>query len=160
MLNMVVLMGRLVADPELRYTPSNVAVTRFRIAVERSFAQGGERKADFIDIQAWRQTAEFVCKYFRKGSLIAVDGEIRTDTYTDKDGNKRNVFEVQANHVHFTGEKSGSGTMQGAYAQPQRSEYAPPAPQPLPPVQQPAPMFAVGTADEFQEVADSDDLPF
>ena len=79
MLNVAVLMGRLVADPELRQTPSGLSVTTFRIAVDRNYAKAGqERQADFIDIVAWRQTAEFVCKYFRKGSMIAVQGSIQT----------------------------------------------------------------------------------
>ena len=90
MLNVVALMGRLVADPELRHTPNGVATCTFRIAVDRSFVRAGEeRKADFIDIVVWRQTAEFVCKYFHKGNLIAVDGSIQTRTYEDKTGNKR-----------------------------------------------------------------------
>ena len=85
MLNVVALMGRLVADPELRHTPNGVATCTFRIAVDRSFVRAGEeRKADFIDIVVWRQTAEFVCKYFHKGNLIAVDGSIQTRTYEDK----------------------------------------------------------------------------
>ena len=103
MLNVVALMGRLVADPELRHTPNGVATCTFRIAVDRSFVRAGEeRKADFIDIVVWRQTAEFVCKYFHKGNLIAVDGSIQTRTYEDKTGNKRYAFEVVANNVHFT----------------------------------------------------------
>ena len=110
----VALMGRLVADPELRHTPNGVATCTFRIAVDRSFVRAGEeRKADFIDIVVWRQTAEFVCKYFHKGNLIAVDGSIQTRTYEDKTGNKRYAFEVVANNVHFTGEKSGSTGGQG-----------------------------------------------
>ena len=114
MLNVVALMGRLVADPELRHTPNGVATCTFRIAVDRSFVRAGEeRKADFIDIVVWRQTAEFVCKYFHKGNLIAVDGSIQTRTYEDKTGNKRYAFEVVANNVHFTGEKSGSTGGQG-----------------------------------------------
>ena len=97
MLNVVALMGRLVADPELRHTPNGVATCTFRIAVDRSFVRAGEeRKADFIDIVVWRQTAEFVCKYFHKGNLIAVDGSIQTRTYEDKTGNKRYAFEVVA----------------------------------------------------------------
>ena len=95
MLNVVALMGRLVADPELRHTPNGVATCTFRIAVDRSFVRAGEeRKADFIDIVVWRQTAEFVCKYFHKGNLLAVDGAIQTRTYEDKTGNKRDAFEV------------------------------------------------------------------
>lgn len=101
-LNVVALMGRLVADPELRHTPNGVATCTFRIAVDRSFVRAGEeRKADFIDIVTWRQTAEFVCKYFHKGSMIAVNGSIQTRNYEDKNGNKRTAFEVVAGGVHF-----------------------------------------------------------
>ncbi|KAA3405073.1 single-stranded DNA-binding protein [Akkermansia muciniphila] len=102
MLNIVALMGRLTADPELRTTPSNVPVTVFTLAVDRSYSkQGEERQTDFITIVAWRHTAEFVCKYFRKGQLVAVDGSIQTRRYTDKEGNKRTAFEVVAANVHF-----------------------------------------------------------
>ena len=101
MLNIVALMGRLVAEPELRHTPSGVATCTFRIAVDRSYSKDGERKADFIDIVTWRQTAEFVCKYFHKGSMIAVNGSIQTRNYEDKNGNKRTAFEVVAEGVHF-----------------------------------------------------------
>ena len=102
MLNVTVLMGRLVADPELRHTTSDIAVTSFTIAVDRSYVKSGaERQADFIDIVAWRSTAEFVCKYFRKGQLIAVQGSIQTRSYQDKDGNKRKAFEIVADNVHF-----------------------------------------------------------
>ena len=84
MLNVAVVMGRLVADPELRHTPSDVAVTSFTLAVDRSYVKSGtERQADFIDVVAWRSTADFVCKYFRKGQMMAVHGSIQTRTYTD-----------------------------------------------------------------------------
>ena len=105
-MNQVVLMGRLTADPELRHTPNELAVTAFTVAVNRPYGKDGEeRQADFINIVAWRATAEFVCKYFRKGQMIAVQGSIQTRSYTDKDGNKRKAFEVIADKVHFTGEK-------------------------------------------------------
>ena len=94
-------MGHLVAEPELRHTPSGVATCTFRIAVDRSYSKDGERKADFIDIVTWRQTAEFVCKYFHKGSMIAVNGSIQTRNYEDKNGNKCTAFEVVAEGVHF-----------------------------------------------------------
>lgn len=100
-LNVVALMGRLVAEPELRHTTSGVATCTFRIAADRSYSKDGERKADFIDIVTWRQTAEFVCKYFHKGSMIAVNGSIQTRNYEDKNGNKRTAFEVVAEGVHF-----------------------------------------------------------
>lgn len=109
-MNVVVLMGRLTADPELKHTPNNVTVTNFTIAMDRSYAKAGEaRQTDFIDIVAWRSTAEFICKYFRKGQMIALQGSIQTRSYTDKQGNKRKAFEVVADGVHFCGGKSESG---------------------------------------------------
>ena len=100
MINVVAIMGRLTYDPELRTTPTGVAVVRFQVAVDRNFQRAGEeRKADFIDVTAWRQTAEFVSKYFRKGSMIAVEGSIQTDNFTDKDGNKRKSVQVVASNV-------------------------------------------------------------
>ena len=102
MLNTAILMGRLTADPELRHTPSDVAVTSFTLAVDRSYVKSGaDRQVDFIDIVAWRSTAEFVCRYFHKGQLVAVQGSIQTRSYTDKEGNKRKAFEVVADNVHF-----------------------------------------------------------
>ncbi len=110
MLNKVVLMGRLTADPEHKQTPNGVSVTSFSIAVERNFAdkQTGTRGADFINIVAWRGTADLICKYFSKGRLIALEGSIQTRNYEDKNGNKRTAFEVVAEQVYFTGEKSDS----------------------------------------------------
>ena len=117
MLNTAILMGRLVADPELRHTPNNVAVTSFTIAVDRSYVKAGtERQADFIDIVAWRNTAEFVCRYFRKGQMIALQGSIQTRSYTDSQGIKRKAFEVVADGVHFCGSKSEEKTSDTAYA--------------------------------------------
>ena len=95
MLNRVVLMGRLVADPELKQTQNGVSVTSFRIAVDRNYVrQGEDRKADFFDIVAWRKTAEFIANNFGKGSLIAVDGQLQTRQYQAQDGTNRNVVEV------------------------------------------------------------------
>ena len=86
MINSVIIMGRLTYDPELRTTPNGISVVRFQVACDRNFSKSGEeRKADFIDVTAWRQTAEFVSRYFRKGSMIAVEGSIQTDNFTDKD---------------------------------------------------------------------------
>lgn len=105
MLNTAVIMGRLTADPELRKTPQGVDVTRFTVAVDRGYVkQGEERKADFVSVVCWRNTAEFVCKYFTKGSMIAVQGAIQTGTY-EKDGIKRNTFEIVADNVSFCGGK-------------------------------------------------------
>lgn len=108
MLNCAVLMGRLTADPEVRQTPSGVSVCRFTVAVDRSYTkQGEEKQTDFIDILAWRGTAEFVGKYFQKGSMIAVKGEIQTGSY-EKDGVKRRTFEIVAENVSFCGGKNES----------------------------------------------------
>lgn len=148
MLNVVALMGRLTADPELRTTPSNVPVTTFTLAVNRSYVkQGAERVADFINIVAWRHTAEFVCRYFRKGQLVAVDGSIQTRSYTDKDGNKRTAFEVVASNVHFAESKNSSG---GNSA---------PAPTHYDDANINA-SFAMGSTDDFEEIESDDDLPF
>lgn len=113
-LNVVALMGRLTRDPEMRKTPQGVSVATFTVAVDRSFVkQGEDRQADFIDIVCWRNTAEFVCKYFQKGSMIALNGSIQTRTYQDKNGNNRKTFEIVADNVHFAGEKKDGGTQGG-----------------------------------------------
>ncbi|MCX8167287.1 MAG: single-stranded DNA-binding protein, partial [Candidatus Micrarchaeota archaeon] len=113
MLNKAILMGRLTTDPELKHTPNNVSVVSFTLAVNRTFvSKGGERQTDFIDIVAWRQTADLVGKYFKKGQLIAVEGSIQTRTYEDKNGNKRKAVEVVADQVHFAESKSGAGSNQ------------------------------------------------
>ena len=102
-MNTVCLMGRTCQDLELRHTTSNVAVTTFTLAVDRSYVkQGAERETDFIDIVAWRKTAEFICKYFKKGQLIAIEGSIQTRTYTDKEGKNRKAFEINVNNAYFT----------------------------------------------------------
>ena len=131
MLNRVIIMGRLTADPELRQTQSGVATCRFTVAVDRSFVkQGEERQADFITVTAWRQTAEFVCKYFSKGRMIAIEGNLRTSTYQNKTypDVTHYVTEVYADQVHFTGEKAAdNGTNSNAMAQ---NNYAPQFAQP------------------------------
>lgn len=112
MINMVALMGRLTYSPELKSTPNGLSVIRFQIAVDRSYqAKGQERQADFIDCVAWRQTAEFISRYFHKGSMIAIEGTIQTSNYTDKNGNNRKQIEVLANNVSFCGSKNESGSM-------------------------------------------------
>lgn len=148
MINVVVLMGRLVADPELKQTQNGTSVCSFRIAVDRNVAnkQTGERQADFINITAWRQTAEFVCKYFRKGSMIAIEGSLQTRSYTDKDGNNRTAYEVVANNVSFTGSKAESGTREANAT----------------PFEVPATAFSSGSNGDFEVVneQEDDDLPF
>jgi len=144
MINSVVIMGRLTYDPELRTTPNGISVVRFQVACDRSYQKSGEeRKADFIDVTAWRQTAEFISRYFRKGSMIAVEGSIQTDNYTDKDGNKRKTVQVVANNVSFCGSKAESGTASN------------------PAYSQPAPSYASADSSDFEEIIDDDDdLPF
>ena len=141
MLNTAILMGRLTADPELRHTPNDIPVITFTLAVERSYAKSGEqRQADFIDIVAWRYTAEFVSRYFQKGQLVAIRGSIQTRTYTDKEGKKRKAFEIIADQVHFAeGKRDTSPPSQGY----NRNEEA----------------LNTGP-DDFEEVPTDDDLPF
>ena len=145
MFNLVVLSGRLTADVELKTTPNGVSVCSFSIAVERRYKQGEERQADFINITAWRQTAEFVSKYFSKGSMIGIEGSIQTRRYQDKDGNNRTAFEVVANNVQFMESKRSEGNGEGNSL---------PTPQ-----NDPLSQFAE-RLDEFTEVATDDDLPF
>ena len=112
MLNHITLMGRLVRDPELRRTGTGVAVASFTVAVDRDFSgrDGGERETDFIDCVAWRQTGEFVSKYFTKGSMIVVSGRLQIRSWTDKDGNKRRTAEVVADNVYFGESRRSSET--------------------------------------------------
>ena len=107
MINMVALMGRLTFEPELRTTPSGVSVLRFQVACDRNYQRSGQdRQADFIDCVAWRQTAEFISRYFHKGSMIAVQGSIQTRSYEDKTGAKRTAVEIVADSVSFCGSKA------------------------------------------------------
>ena len=106
-INTAVIMGRLTADPELKTTASGLSVLSFSVAVDRNYQKEGEEKAvDFINVVAWRKTAEFVSKYFHKGSMIAVEGSIQTRKYEDKDGNKRTAVEILANTVSFCGKEA------------------------------------------------------
>ena len=106
-MNQIVIMGRLTRDPELRHTPNGVAVASLTLAVDRGFSpkDGGERQTDFIDVVAWRNTAEFVSKYFVKGQMAAVTGRLQIRDWTDKDGNKRRSAEIIAENIYFTESK-------------------------------------------------------
>ena len=152
MLNVVAIMGRLVADPELRTTQSGTNVCSFRIACDRNFArQGEQRQADFIDIVAWRQQAEFVSKYFTKGRMAVVTGRLQIRNWTDKEGNKRRSAEVVADNVYF-GDSKRDGAAPGGFDQtpsyPQAPAYQAPA--------SPAP-----SASGFSMLEDDDsELPF
>ena len=109
MLNCAQIMGRLTADPELKLTENQVSVCTFTVAVEEDYVKSGEqRKCNFIDCVAWKNKADFVAKYFHKGSMIALDGEIKTRNWEDKNGNKRKTTEIQADNVHFCGEKKSA----------------------------------------------------
>lgn len=108
MFNLVVLTGRLTANPELKTTQNGASVCSFTIAVDRPYRSGEEKKTDFINIVAWRNTAEFVTHYFTKGSLIGIEGSIQTRKYEDRDGNNRTVFEVVANNAQFILPKSAA----------------------------------------------------
>lgn len=141
MFNLVVLTGRLTADPELRYTGNNTPVTSFSIAVNRRYKAGEESQADFINIVAWRQTAEFITKYFSKGSMIGIEGSIQTRRYVDKEtGKNRTAFEVIANNVQFVESKRDSA--------PANNEAAP--------------FFSNVDTNELIEIENTsdDDLPF
>lgn len=146
MLNHIVLMGRLTRDPEMRTTPNGIPVTSFSIAVDRDFASAGtEKQTDFIDIVAWRKTAEFVSKYFAKGSMAVVSGRLQLRDWNDKDGNKRRSAEVVADNVYFGDSKKSGGTS----ASSPRDAY-------------PATPFNAPPTSDFSELDDKDDgdLPF
>lgn len=133
MLNRIVLMGRLTKKPELRRTQSGVAVTSFSLAVERDYkSQSGERETDFIDVVAWRSTAEFAAKYLDKGRMAAVTGSLQGRSWQDKEGNKRRSMEVMADRIYFADSKREEPTGRGVDV----------------------------SADDFQEVEDDGDLPF
>lgn len=169
MLNHAVLMGRLTAAPELRYTTNNIPVVSFTLAVNRNYGgRGGQNNTDFIDIVAWRQQAEFVSKYFNKGQLVAVEGAIQTRTYQDRNGNNRKAVEIVADRVHFAEGKNSQGGGDRFIADspyqdaPVPSFAGPEEPRTPAPAQQPAPqVFESGNFSEYEELsADDDDLPF
>ena len=124
MFNLVVLTGRLTADPELKTTANGLSVTTFSIAVDRRYRSGEERQTDFINIVAWRQSAEFITKYFKKGSLIGIEGSIQTRRYQDKNGNNRTAFEVIANNVQFVESKRESGAEGASFSNADVNDFA------------------------------------
>lgn len=138
MYNKAIVMGRITADPELRQTPNGVSVTTFSIAVDRP---GKEKSTDFLDIVAWRQTAEFICRYFSKGKPILVEGTIQTRQYTDKNGNNRRVWEIVASNVSFVNSKTTEQSFPTTSKQ-EGLNYDP-------------------SVDDFEEIDDEEDsLPF
>ena len=124
MLNHITIMGRLTRDPELRRTGSGVAVASFTVAVDRDFGknENGEKETDFIDCVAWRQTGEFVSKYFTKGRMAVVSGRLQIRSWTDKDGNKRRTAEVVADNVYF-GDSRRDGDSAGVYSAPAAGSF-------------------------------------
>jgi single-strand DNA-binding protein len=161
MLNRVILMGRITQDLDLRQTPTGVSVLTFTIAVDRGYAkQGEERQTDFITCVAWRQQAEFISRYFAKGRMIAVEGNLRTRTYDDKNGTKHYVTEVYVDNVSFTGEaKQGGNTYNAGYSNNASNNYS----QPQQPAYNNAPAkdsIAIGDFSDFEEVLSDDGVPF
>ncbi|MBO4694095.1 MAG: single-stranded DNA-binding protein [Clostridia bacterium] len=144
MFNLVVLTGRLTADPELKTTNTGISVTSFSIAVNRRYRAGEETQTDFINIVAWRQTAEFITKYFKKGNMIGIEGSIQTRKYVDKNGNNRTVFEVVASNAQFVESKKDSTPSAGNISD-----------------EQPA-SFSNAESSDFTEIDSGmdDDLPF
>lgn len=145
MINTVALTGRLTADPELKHTSNGIAVVSFCVAVNRRFK---DQQADFINCVAWRQTAEFICKYFVKGQMIGLEGSIQTRNYTDQDGNKRNATEVLVENASFCESKKSESN-----SRPSPSAAAPAA-------AAPSPGYSSGSSEDFEEVTLDDDLPF
>ena len=154
MLNHIVIMGRLTRDPELRYTQSNTPVASFTLAVDRDFGgrDGGEKQTDFIDCVAWRSTAEFVNKYFKKGSMAVVTGRLQIREWTDKDNNKRRNAEIVVDNIYFGDSKRRDADSENTYGNYGSNTYVAPA----------APASAPETGpDPFSGLADDDgDLPF
>lgn len=158
MLNKIIIMGRLTRDPELRRTGSGTAVTSFSLAVDRDFkSQSGEKETDFIDVVAWRSTAEFVSKYFTKGRMAVVEGRLQIRDWQDRDGNKRRSAEVVADNVYFGDSRRDGDSQDGGYVPASSgyssapSSYAPPANQ----------SFGSAPVSDFAELSDDDgELPF
>lgn len=153
MLNSIVIMGRLTADPELRTTTSGIPVCSFTVAVDRDYQkQGEEKQTDFIDVVAWRSSAEFVSRYFAKGRMIVVQGTLQSRKWQDKDGNKRVSWEIQADRVFFGDSKKDSGDSSGTTTN-RYDSYTPP-----PERQQPS-AYSSGSESDFTPLPD-EDLPF
>ena len=154
-------MKRIVVDSSASlYALDGVAFAAVPLTVSYTHLQGEQRQADFIDIVAWRQQAEFVSKYFQKGSLIAIEGSLQTRQYQDKNGNNRTAVEVVANNISFAGPKNSNGSNQGGSsyqnAAPSYQNAAPARPAAV----EAAPSYSAGNADDFAVIDDSDDLPF
>ena len=127
MLNRVILMGRLTAEPDYRTTQNGNALARFTLAVDRDFSgQGAERKTDFLDVVVFKGTADFVSKYFHKGQLVAVQGSIQVSSYTDREGNKRRSWDIVGDQVYFAESKRDTGYQQNNYDYSRYEQMTPP----------------------------------
>lgn len=156
MLNRIVIMGRLVRDPELRTTQTGISVTSFTMAVDRDFKNKdtNEKNTDFIDVVAWRQTAEFVCKYMTKGRMAVVEGRLQIRDWTDREGGKRRSAEVVADNVYFGDSKRDGGDYGG-------SSYGAPPAYGAPAGDRRAPAAGFGGGSDFAEIGEEDgELPF
>lgn len=170
MLNRVILMGRLTADPELRKTASDLSATSFTLAVDRNYGKGADRQTDFINCVAWRQTAEFISRYFSKGRLMAVEGSLQVRNYVDKNENKRQAVEVLVDQAFFADSKNSAPSSSavddfGPPPPPSRSYGSSAAPAATSFQQNNAPAasfgYSSGSAEDFEEVSeDEEDLPF
>lgn len=161
-MNSILITGRLCADPELRQTQSGVSVCQFRVAVNRRFAnkQTGEREADFISCVAWRQTADFVSRYFRRGGWIELSGELRNNDYTDQNGTKHHSMVVHCDNVGFVGNRDGAQTTQSAPPSGHTaSSQSAPAHTYQQDVAQQAPM-QLGDLSDFEEILSDGETPF
>ncbi|MDR2525257.1 MAG: single-stranded DNA-binding protein [Oscillospiraceae bacterium] len=157
MLNTAIIMGRLTFEPELKSTGSGINVCSFTVAVDRGgkVQPGAERQTDFIRCVAWRERAEFLTRYFHKGSMIAVQGSLQVRNFEDKNGVKRETAEIVVDNISFTGEKKGEGGFGGNNEIP-----LPPPPPGIAGGQGAAPAYSTGSAADFDEIAGEDDLPF
>ncbi len=157
-MNIVSLVGRLTADPELKHTQSGVPMARFTVAVDRPTKSGDEKQADFISVTAWNKQAEFVSKYFSKGNRIALTGSIRTGSYTAQDGSKRYTTDVWADRIEFCESKSGSSgggnSYNNSYNNSNNQQSYRQAPESA------APSYSNGSAGDFVDMPADDDLPF
>lgn len=151
MYNRIILMGRLTKDPELKTTQSGVTFCRFSIAVDRGYKSGEEKQTDFFDITAWRQTAEFICKYFCKGKAIHIEGKLQNNNYTDQNGVKHYSNAIIADNVGFCGDRAAEGSAQYKPSQASIPQSSPPAKQNN---------VELGDLGDFEEILDGGEVPF
>lgn len=164
MMNRVILMGRMTRDPEFRQTTSGVPVCRFSLAINRQFAnkQTGERETDFVDCDAWRSTAEFISRYFSKGSMILVEGQLRNNNYEDNNGVKHYLMRVLVDSVSFCGSKDGDSGQQQSATQQAAAYYQQAAPdqRAAAPTSAPVQQLSLDDLGEFEEILSDGEVPF